>query len=159
MRHHLSADRLDARTNLGSEDETRSDREETPESGRGASMRKAVSQDYFLDSGVGGTGNTPNQSDKPEADQHIASKGMTRTRSSMDNTNVVTDFAAGVKKRWSGVQLGSKLLQALDQLSLDDEEEDPSSSGGTGGSEVPQIRDSSDSSDRNGNKHSKVCYF
>lgn len=151
MKHHLSADRLDSKTNLADD---RSDRDQTPEDRR--SMRKAHSQDYFLDSGVG----TTTQSDKPEADQHQPHmRGMTRTRSSMDNTGTVTDYAAGAKKRWSGVQLGSKLLQALDQLALEDEDEDPSSSGGTGGSEVPQIRDSSsDGSDKNGNKRFQVGF-
>ncbi|CAG0913420.1 unnamed protein product [Notodromas monacha] len=125
MKHHMSADRLDA--------------QDSAEDRRGA-MRKAHSQDYFLDSGVGAT-----QSDKPEADQHM--RGMVRTRSSMDNTNTVTDFAAGVKKRWSGVQLGSKLLQALDQLALDDEDlEIPGP--------APQIKDV-DGSDKNGNKRSQ----
>ncbi|PNF18760.1 hypothetical protein B7P43_G03348 [Cryptotermes secundus] len=58
-----------------------------------------------------------------------------RPRSCVDNTvqgtggfSLVTDIASTVKKRWSGIQLGSKLFQAFDRLAAEDTEEEYSDS-------------------------------
>jgi hypothetical protein len=42
--------------------------------------------------------------------------------------SLVTDIASTVKKRWSGIQLGSKLFQAFDRLATEDTEEEYSDS-------------------------------
>lgn len=58
-----------------------------------------------------------------------------RPRSCVDNTvqggggfSLVTDIASTVKKRWSGIQLSSKLFQAFDRLAAEDTEEEYSDS-------------------------------
>ncbi|KAJ9580660.1 hypothetical protein L9F63_024161 [Diploptera punctata] len=59
----------------------------------------------------------------------------TRPRSCIDHTvqgtggfSLVTDIASTVKKRWSGIHLGSKLFQAFDRLGNEDTEEEYSDS-------------------------------
>lgn len=58
-----------------------------------------------------------------------------RPRSCVDNAaqgtggfSLVTDIASTVKKRWSGIQLSSKLFQAFDRLAAEDTEEEYSDS-------------------------------
>ena len=58
-----------------------------------------------------------------------------RPRSCIDHTvqgtggfSLVTDIASTVKKRWSGIHLGSKLFQAFDRLGTEDTEEEYSDS-------------------------------
>ncbi|PSN43503.1 hypothetical protein C0J52_13412 [Blattella germanica] len=58
-----------------------------------------------------------------------------RPRSCIDQTgqgaggfSLVTDIASTVKKRWSGIHLGSKLFQAFDRLGMEDTEEEYSDS-------------------------------
>lgn len=63
-----------------------------------------------------------------------AGEDKPRPRSCVDNTaqgasfSLVTDIASTVKKRWSGIQLGSKLFQAFDRLATEDTEEEYSDS-------------------------------
>ncbi|XP_069675487.1 uncharacterized protein [Periplaneta americana] len=64
-----------------------------------------------------------------------AGEDKPRPRSCVDNAgpgtggfSLVTDIASTVKKRWSGIQLGSKLFQAFDRLGAEDTEEEYSDS-------------------------------
>lgn len=50
-----------------------------------------------------------------------------RPRSCVDSVNgfsVVSDIASTVRKRWSGIHIGSKLANAFEKLAPDDTEED-----------------------------------
>ncbi|XP_034234685.1 uncharacterized protein LOC117641457 isoform X5 [Thrips palmi] len=56
------------------------------------------------------------------------SRQLRRPRSCIDPSGDLLDPSTNLRKRWSGVQLGSKLSQALDRLLAEDTEEDFSDS-------------------------------
>lgn len=49
---------------------------------------------------------------------------LCRPRSCVDSANAsnFNDGASSVKKRWSGIQFGSKLASAFERLAIDDED-------------------------------------
>ncbi|KAJ1520827.1 hypothetical protein ONE63_003918 [Megalurothrips usitatus] len=60
--------------------------------------------------------------------RHSRSRQLRRPRSCVDAALDFSDSSSSLRKRWSGVQLGSKLSQALDRLLAEDAEEDFSDS-------------------------------
>ncbi|XP_065216209.1 uncharacterized protein LOC135842599 isoform X2 [Planococcus citri] len=62
-------------------------------------------------------------SKEDELDSSMKSSGS-RPRSCIDSSNNVNfnDMASTVKKRWSGIQIGSKLASAFERLGIEDEE-------------------------------------
>ena len=77
----------------------------------------------------------PDLLDSSPNNKHWNGEEKTRPRSCIDHTvhgtggfSLVTDIASTVKKRWSGIHLGSKLFQAFDRLGTEDTEEEYSDS-------------------------------
>uniref|UniRef100_A0A1B6D1K6 SH3 domain-containing protein n=1 Tax=Clastoptera arizonana TaxID=38151 RepID=A0A1B6D1K6_9HEMI len=76
----------------------------------------------------------PSQEEDPACVEQ-AELTTTRPRSCVDSVggfSVVSDIASTVRKRWSGIHLGSKLVNAFDRLAPDDTEEEYSDSLETG---------------------------